>query len=152
MTFEIISLVNKIEMKEKAAQWFHEKWGLPREAYLESMNESINNEQSIPQWYIVLSDNSQIIGGMGIIENDFHDRKDLTPNVCALYIDENYRSQGIAGKLLDYGCEDMRDKKIRTLYLLTSHRSFYEQYRWKFYCMVKEDGETELTRMYIHKY
>lgn len=27
----------------------------------------------------------KFIGGMGVIENDFHPRKDLAPNVCAVY-------------------------------------------------------------------
>ena len=29
-------------------------------------------------WYLCLDDD-KIIGGLGVIENDFHDRKDLTP-------------------------------------------------------------------------
>ena len=32
-------------------------------------------------WYLCL-DGNRIVGGMGVIENDFHDRKDLCPNVC----------------------------------------------------------------------
>lgn len=39
-----------------------------------------------------------IVGGLGVIENDFHNRKDLTPNVCAVYVDEDYLCQGIAGR------------------------------------------------------
>jgi hypothetical protein len=37
-------------------------------------------------WYLCM-DEDNIIGGMGVIENDFHDRKDLSPNVCAVYTD-----------------------------------------------------------------
>ncbi len=62
-------------------------------------------------WYLCL-DSSRIIGGMGVIENDFHDRKDLTPNVCAVYTEKNYRSKGIAGHLLDMAVEDMKAKGI----------------------------------------
>ncbi len=36
----------------------------------------------------------QIIGGIGVIENDFHDRKDLAPNVCAVYTEEDRRGDG----------------------------------------------------------
>ena len=46
-----------------------------------------------------------------VIENDFHNRKDLTPNVCAVYVEENYRCQRIAGKLLEYVCEDCHNKE-----------------------------------------
>lgn len=34
----------------------------------------------------------------GSIANDFHDRKDLTPNICAVYTEEAYRGRGIAGR------------------------------------------------------
>lgn len=93
----------------------------------------------------------EIVGGLGVIENDFHDRKDLAPNVCALYVEEEYRNQGIAGKMLDYTCNDMKEKNINTLYLITDYTSFYERYGWEFLCMVQGDGEKELTRMYIHR-
>ena len=84
-----------------------------------------------------------------MIENDFHKRKDLTPNVCALYVEEDCRCRGIAGELLRFMCNDMREKGIDTLYLITDHTSFYERYGWEYLCMVEED-EGGMTRMYIH--
>ncbi len=42
MNYKIVKLVDKPEMKEQAAQWFHEKWGIPLEAYLESMEQCLN--------------------------------------------------------------------------------------------------------------
>ena len=87
MHYEIIRLIDKPNIKEQAAQWFHEKWNIPLEAYIESMEDCLNKRNSIPQWYVAMEDN-RIIGGLGVIENDFHDRKDLTPNVCAVYIEE----------------------------------------------------------------
>src|SRR5574344_1775526 len=105
--YKIISLVDKAELKEKMAQWFHEKWFVPLEAYLESMDSCLEKKGAVPQWYVA-TDGDKIICGMGVIENDFHDRKDLTPNVCAVYVEENYRKQGIAKFLLNYVCEDIK--------------------------------------------
>lgn len=31
------------ELEEKAATWFHDKWGVPQEAYLECMDAYLNN-------------------------------------------------------------------------------------------------------------
>ncbi len=101
-------------------------------------------------WYLCL-DGEKIIGGMGVIENDFQDRKDLSPNVCAVYTDEKYRGQRVAGNLLDMVVEDMRSKGILPVYLVTDHTGFYEKYGWKFLCMVQGDGEPDMTRMYIHE-
>ena len=101
-------------------------------------------------WYFCI-DGNQIIGGMGVIENDFHDRKDLTPNVCAVYTEESYRKQGIAGVLLNMVVDDLKSKGISPVYLVTDHTGFYERYGWKFYCMVQGDGEPDMTRLYIHR-
>lgn len=97
------------------------------------------------------TENHRIICGLGVIENDFHNRKDLTPNVCAVYTEENRRCNGIAGALPNYVCVDMKKKGIDTLYLITDHTSFYEQYGWKFLCMVQGERESDMTRMYIHR-
>lgn len=149
MDYPIIRLTDHPEKKQRMAQWFHEKWGIPLEAYLESMDACLT-AQTVPQWYVAM-EGSRIIGGMGLIENDFHDRKDLTPNVCAVYTEEDKRGQGVAGALLDFVCSDMKEKGIETLYLVTDHTSFYERYGWEFYCMVRSDGEAESSRMYIHR-
>lgn len=150
MAYEMIRLVDRPDLKERAAQWFHEKWGIPLEAYRESMEECLTQKSAVPQWYLAMED-GQILGGLGVIENDFHDRKDLAPNVCAVYTEEAKRGQGIAGALLDRVCKDMSDRDIDTLYLVTDHTSFYERYGWEFLCMVQGDGEPGLTRMYVHK-
>ena len=147
--FRFIKLREKPELKESAAEWFHSKWGVPQEAYLECIEDYLNNKTEYG-WYLCL-DNEQIIGGLGVIENDFHDRKDLTPNVCAVYTEEAYRKQGIAGNLLNMAVEDLRSKGITPVYLVTDHTGFYERYGWEFLCMVQGDDELEMTRMYIHR-
>lgn len=150
MDCHIIRLKDQPELLTAAAQWFHEKWGIPSEAYLESMQQCLAGNHPVPQWYLAL-EQDRIIGGLGVIENDFHNRKDLTPNVCAVYTEENHRLQGIAGALLARVCSDMKEQGIDTLYLLTDHTSFYERYGWEFFCMVQGDGEPEPSRMYIHR-
>ena len=146
---EYLTLREKPELKMPAAEWFHSKWGVPKEAYLDCM-EAYLSGQTEYGWYLCL-DGDAIIGGMGVIENDFHDRKDLTPNVCAVYTEEAYRKQGIAGKLLNLVVADMRSKGISPVYLVTDHTGFYERYGWEFLCMVQGDGEPDMTRMYIHR-
>ena len=138
------------ELADKAAEWFHEKWGVPLEAYKESISESLIDKTVVPRWYVVVN-GDKIIAGLGVIENDFHDRKDLTPNVCAVYVEEEFRCHGIAGEMLNFVCRDMKENGIDTLYLVTDHTSFYERYGWEFLCMVQGDGELDMTGMYIHR-
>lgn len=147
--FSFLTLRDRPELKETAAEWFHSKWGVPKEAYLACMDSYLDRETEYG-WYLCM-DGDQIVGGMGVIENDFHDRKDLSPNVCAVYTEEAYRRKGIAGRLLDLTVCDLKAKGISPVYLVTDHTGFYERYGWQFYCMVQGDGEPEMTRMYIHR-
>ena len=146
---EIVRIQEHRELVDQAAEWFHKKWGISRQAYADSMETCLLNASAVPQWYVVLK-GQKIIAGIGVIENDFHDRKDLTPNICAVYVEKEYRNQGIAGKMLGFVSDEFLSKGINTLYLITGHTSFYERYGWEFLCMVQGDGESKMTRMYIH--
>lgn len=150
MEFKIIKLKDNPSLKDDFAKWFHEKWNIPLEAYLQSMDECLNGSMTVPQWYGAMH-KGHLIAGVGVIENDFHNRKDLTPNVCAVYVENEFRNQGIAGQLLNFVCDDMKHQGIGTLYLITDHTSVYERYGWKFLCLVQGDGEPHMTRMYIHE-
>ncbi len=147
--YTYINLYDRPTLLQDAATWFHDKWGVPKEAYLECMEAYLQGETPYG-WYLCL-DGEQIVAGLGVIENDFHDRPDLTPNVCAVYTDDAYRKQGIAGQLLNMVVEDLRSKGISPVYLLTDHIGFYERYGWEFFCMAQGDDEPEMSRMYIHR-
>ena len=147
--YQYITLREKPELVDKAAAWFNSKWGVPTEAYLECMETYLKQETELG-WFLCL-EGDRIVGGLGVIENDFHDRPDLTPNVCAVYTEESHRKQQIAGNLLHMAVEDLRSKGISPVYLLTDHTGFYERYGWEFLCMVQGDGEEQMSRMYIHR-
>lgn len=146
---DILRIQDHRELVEEAALWFHRKWGIPESAYRESMEECLEAVSAVPQWYVVM-DGEEIIAGVGVIENDFHDRRDLAPNVCAVYVEEAYRNRGIAGEMLRFVCEEFAGYGTDTLYLVTDHTGFYERYGWEFLCMV-QGSEEEMTRMYIHR-
>ena len=142
--YKYYTLREKPELKEMAAEWFQNKWGVPKDAYQECIEDYLNHKTELG-WYLCL-DGEKIIAGMGLIENDFHNRKDLSPNICAVYTEKEYRCKGIAMVV-----EDMKSKGITPIYLVTDHVGFYEKYGWEFLCMVQGDGEPDMSRMYIHK-
>lgn len=145
--YRIITLKDEPELKDAAAKWFHDKWNVPVNAYLECMEAYLLNKTK-NGWYLCLN-GEEIVAGLGVIDNDFHDRKDLTPNVCAVYTDRKHRGNGIAGKLLYFAVSDMRNKGVSPLFLVTDHTGFYERYGWQFLCMVCcDDGK--MSRMYIN--
>ena len=119
--YAYITLRERPELKNAAADWFHQKWGVPMEAYLECM-EAYLSQKTEYGWYLCL-DGDKIVGGF----------------------------KGIGGHLLNMAVEDLRSKGISPVYLVTDHTGFYERYGWEFLCMVQGDGEPDMTRMYIHR-
>lgn len=135
--------------KRRYASWFHSKWDIPAAEYENSMGGPRDVNTGIPRWYVV-TEGDAVIGGAGVIENDFHERKDLTPNISSLYVEKEYRGRGIGGKLLQHICTDMKEIGIGKLYLVTELSSFYERYGWRFLCTVQGDDGC-LMRMYLHE-
>ena len=147
---DIIRISDRPFMITELAEWFHDKWGIPTEAYLDSMHSACDNISAYPEWYAVTEDD-KIIAGAGVIENDFHPRRDLCPNICALYVIPEYRGRGIAGELLGFIFDEMVNHGTDAVYLVTDHTSFYERYGWEYLCPVRCDGEDHESRMYVKR-
>ena len=147
--YHLISLGEQPQWKERAAAWFHEKWGVPQQAYLDCMEAYLRGETAYG-WYLCLA-GDRIAGGLGVIENDFHQRPDLAPNLCAVYTEPEYRRQGIAGRLLARAVADLRAQGIAPVYLLTDLVGFYERYGWAFFCMAQCTDAPICSRIYIHR-
>lgn len=147
---KIIAVCDHPDLFEAVAQWQHSKWKVPVQAYLDSMEEGRSTQSGVPAWYVMKNEAGEIITGVGVIENDFHKSKELRPNVCALFVEPEYRKQGCAKALLDHTCEKLAEQGITTAYLCTDHTDFYECCGWIFHCMVQEDsGGT--CRLYRHE-
>ena len=147
--YALVTLRQRPELEERAAAWFHGKWGVPAAAYRERMAAYLSGETEYG-WYLCL-DGARIVGGLGVIDNDFHDRPDLTPNLCAVFTEEDCRGRGVAGRLLELAVADLRAKGLSPVYLVSDHTGFYERYGWEFLCTVRETGGAGQTRLYVHR-
>ncbi|MDD6262612.1 MAG: GNAT family N-acetyltransferase [Clostridiales bacterium] len=146
---KILRLDGHPELIAAAAKWFHEKWGIPERTYLESMEASAASPSGVPEWY-VFRENGRICGGLGVIENDFHKRPDLRPNICAVYVEPEYRRRGIARQLLNAAAAGLAEHGTEDVYLITGHTDFYEKCGWEFWGTVEENDGGE-ARMYHRK-
>lgn len=139
MEIQVLPLRRHPALAERAAAWFSAKWGLPQQSYRDSIRACAGRDAGVPQWYMVPDGKGGIAAGAGLIENDFHDRPDLSPNVCALYVERACRGRGLARALLRYIREDAARMGITTLYLVTEHTDFYEKCGWRHCAMCKGD-------------
>jgi GNAT superfamily N-acetyltransferase len=128
----IISIRNCPMYSKRAIDWFASKWGIDRKEYEKSIYDCINKNESLPQWYLAIDEDDQIIGGCGLIQNDFVDRTDLFPYLCALFVEEKARGNALGARLLENVRIDGGRLGFDKLYLCTDHTSYYEKYGWRY--------------------
>lgn len=128
----IVSVRKYPEYAERAIRYFPQKFGVAREIYDDCITNSLNSTSTLPQWYLMTDSHDNIIGGAGIIPNDFVSRMDIGPYLCALYIEPEWRCRGLAGILINRVKEDAARFGYENLYLCTDLQGFYERYGWHF--------------------
>lgn len=95
--------------------------------YDDCISHAVNAEICLPEWWLAY-DGDTPVGCAGLITNDFISRMDLMPWLCALYVDEDKRGRGIAGKLIACVKKYAEMNGFSSVYLATDHVSFYEKY------------------------
>lgn len=131
---QLILLRDHPQWREKAVDFFCTHWGVDPDEYMRLTDACIARPDGLPQFYLAV-DAGRIAGGTDVQLNDEHDRPDLAPNICDVYVEEAYRHSGLAGRLLAMAEEDMRRRGVEALYLLTELEGFYEQYGWTQYAV-----------------
>ena len=130
---KLISIRKNPEYKEEAIKYFQSKWANENSkmVYEDCIKNCITAKNPLPQWYLLLEEN-KIIGGAGLITNDFISRMDLYPWVCAVYIEKDFRGHSYGSILLERAKEDAKGNGFTSLYLCTDHVGYYEKYDFKF--------------------
>lgn len=60
-----------------------------------------------------------------MIANNFHRRTDLTPNICAVYVEPRARGRGVARALIDRACAELSAAGWERVCLITGRDCFY---------------------------
>ena len=132
LKYRIICIRHNPEYAQQAVDWFSSKWNIDHKEYERSMDDCIHNNNRLPQWYLALDEKDEIIGGCGLIDNDFVDRTDLWPYLCALYVEKRARGRAWGGELMESARVAGGRLGLEKLYLCTDHTSYYEKYGWRY--------------------
>lgn len=129
---KVISIRDNPLYRDIAIKYFQQKWNsVPPLIYHDCISHCIDASNPLPQWYL-LEHEEQIIGGAGLITNDFISRMDLYPWICAIYIDERFRGNGFGSMLIEKAKEDSKKLGFKNLYLSTDHIGYYEKYGFNY--------------------
>jgi len=69
---------------------------------------------------------------VGLWRCDLISRQDLTPWLAALYVDEEFRSQGLGQQLQAFVLEQSRRSGFREVYLYAEFTGYYERFGWQY--------------------
>ena len=128
---QIINIRECPQWLDRAADYFSARWGIDKQIYLDSMTDSLSTTEAVPRWYLMLC-GGEIIGGYGLIENDFMVRKDLCPWLCALIVEPEHRGRQLGAQLLMHSRMEAAALGFKKLYLNTDHVGYYEKYQWQY--------------------
>lgn len=131
MSYNIIGIRENPGFAEEAIQYFTKRWGIDERIYRDCIMHSLTTSSNLPRFYLMI-EGDQVIGGFGLITNDFVSRQDLSPYLCALYIEEDMRGMKLGSQLLEHGRKESSRLGFDKLYLCTSHNDYYEKYSWRF--------------------
>lgn len=131
MDYSIILVNDNPDFLDKSIDYFTEKFGIERRIYEDCISNSITTKSNIPRWYLLIY-GENIVGGFGLIANDFVSRQDLYPYLCALYIEEKHRGKKLGQELLLHARKEAKHLGFHKIYLCTDHIGYYEKYGWSY--------------------
>ena len=131
---EIELITKESGLLKKGVDYIWKHWGSESNFnfYKDCIENSVSDNESIPKFYLML-DEDKIIGCYALLTNDIISRQDLMPWFACLYVEENYRNQGLAKELISHGLKESQKKGFNTLYLSTDLNGFYEKKGWNYY-------------------
>ena len=131
---EIISVRDDPDSVQMFIDYFTERWAseLTKPIYQNCLENTVNENYPLPQWYLMLGVSDEIIGGVGLITNDFISRMDLWPWLCALYVEEPHRNKGCGAALIEHVCAEAGRLEFDKVYLATDLIGYYERHKFAY--------------------
>ena len=129
---KIVSIAGNAVLCKKAKAYCKEKWNKVYDCFTECADKSFN-AKLLPQTWVVLGFEDEIMGFYQLSEHDLITRKDeFTPFITSLYVDPTMRGGfGIGEMLLDHARYEAARLGFDKLYLTTDHIGYYEKYGFR---------------------
>jgi GNAT superfamily N-acetyltransferase len=131
----VVDLRQRPEFASIIADRVWRAWWEPRGYPLSFVDELVQrnlNDEPIPL-ALVAHDGSTFLGTASVIESDLDERPDYTPWVAAVWVEPEYRLNGIGAALVRAGAEKAHTLGLDPAYLsaLPLKHGFYERLGWR---------------------
>ena len=117
--------------------WLVDEWGhTSDELNFENISSFLQKQtimNQIPETFVAIK-KGKFIGTASLYQNDLSTRPDLTPWLAAVYVDPEFRTEGVGSGLVKYILKESHQLGIKNLYLWTANKmDFYSKIGWKFF-------------------
>ncbi|MDD5190468.1 MAG: GNAT family N-acetyltransferase [Dehalococcoidales bacterium] len=127
---DIISLNDFPVYKEPIINYVNEHWNVVIKPFTYVVNQCFSKSGFLPQTYIMVK-HDEIIGFYQLVEQELLIRKDLSPWITCVFIDENQRGNRFSARLLEHGRTIAGSLGFQKVYLTTNHIQFYEKFGFR---------------------
>lgn len=130
---QIYNLDRKREYLEEVARLEYEEWAdnpeIDKTNRIKKKIEKISSMFSNKYFCkLILVDNDELIGFISIFPSDCEEVKDLSPWYATMFVKEKYRKNGYSKILNDAILEEAKNRDIKTLYLKTDLKNYYDKF------------------------
>ncbi|TFD96262.1 GNAT family N-acetyltransferase [Jeotgalibacillus sp. R-1-5s-1] len=117
---------------EAALDLFWGTWGSEdnRMFYGDCMRNASGDD--VPRFYVV-RDGENMIGTVALLRNELVSRQDLTPWLACLFVNSDYRGQGIGFKMMEEVCREAASLGYEYVHLSTDLEGYYEKAGWTYF-------------------
>ncbi len=127
----IVSLKDMPECRLELIDYVARNWSSVLGPFSAVIDQVITSRERLPKCFLLLSDNRIIIGFYQLVEQELIERKDLSPWITCVFIDERARGQRLSSHLLEHGRRVAGDLGYAKAYLATDHIQFYEKFGFR---------------------
>jgi GNAT superfamily N-acetyltransferase len=126
----IVSLKDLPGYRQALTDYVEKYWKGVFKPFIEVLNELFSVDKELPKCYMMLK-NENIIGFYQLVKQELIERKDLSPWITCVFIDEHERGQRLSSKLLEHGRMVAGNLGYSKVFLTTDHIQFYEKFGFR---------------------
>ena len=121
--FQVVELTDKNDACLNTISGWMYNWDKEEGWNIDKIKCYVKNciSKNIPRTIIVVTGN-KIIGVCNLLMHDLDSRPDIYPWLGNLFVDENYRNQGVSRLLINEAIKQAKKLDLKELYLYTTHR------------------------------
>lgn len=136
---------------EKLLDWMFNWWGKEEKKSKKWVQEYMKhsfNKDKLPITIVAFNEKDEEVAMCNVTMHDLEVRPDIYPYIANLYVQEEYRGNGLVKLLLTKALSEARKLGVQELYIFTKHCGLYEKYGWEFVGEIDTFLSPRIQRLY----